>query len=548
MKKVSQNQGTLEQLNAIQEEILEMSAKGVQVPDSIKLLNDPEQSRAWLETIKNTADENERAMSNVSELTEQEYDKQLHKLTQLQGIKTDIEANMTPFNLKKAQQIMAPMEGLEAPMDDFEAPTDYIEEPGMEQEGMEVSLADLQLSSVDAFIDEFLDVLDYVTARSQVLENVPTEMGSSLDEILKTYYETDWDLVDDPRTKQIEMVLPVWEHLNPSVKADTAQSGVVEDAPYKVLSFINDVTVSIKKLAENDSKKNRNSTFNLKKQAQAKTTENVLMYGPDEKRFDPFLRQPISDWHITERNKGFGLVVDDVWNIDWEAVWRGTIMDKYSRPYRNTKTGEWIGGYIQKRFEVDKWVPEGNNLQLLPGQKRRAYLPEQGNMEARLEAMREKEGEARGHSPTTDGDTFNWNKPFNSKKAQANKKEKFAQAQRDMKQSYTDEYYKDIKQLAQDAIQNDYATSDLAEVYIDEGKFSFEDIVFTIGGYAKEDFMEEYSSPGDLEPSYRQPMDLDNQLKQAALKKINEDIKDAISQLDESTFPGEVIALSKKKS
>ena len=55
------------------------------------------------------------------------------------------------------------------------------------------------------------------------------------------------------------------------------------------------------------------------------------MYGPAETRkVDPFLRQHVSDWHIVERNKGFGLVVDDVWNIDYETIWRENIMDKLS--------------------------------------------------------------------------------------------------------------------------------------------------------------------------------------------------------------------------
>jgi hypothetical protein len=138
--------------------------------------------------------------------------------------------------------------------------------------------------------------------------------------------------------------------------------------------------------------------------------ENVIMYGPTEKRFDAFLHQPISDYHIVERNKGFGLVVDDQWNIDWEAIWRGNIMDKYSRPYRDVKTGEWIGGYIQKRFEVDKWIPEETNMQLKPGQLRKPYLPEQRGFEARLEAMRKKEADKKGFKPDSNGEPYDWNK------------------------------------------------------------------------------------------------------------------------------------------
>jgi len=137
------------------------------------------------------------------------------------------------------------------------------------------------------------------------------------------------------------------------------------------------------------------------------------MWGPGQTRIDPFLHQPVSDWHIVERNKGFGLVVDDIWNIDYETIWRENVMDKYSRPYRDSKTGEWIGGYIQKRFEVDKNIPEATNIQLKPGQRRKPRLPEYGLTEARLQDARAK-GEIEGAIDTS--------KPFNWKEAQSAKK------------------------------------------------------------------------------------------------------------------------------
>lgn len=162
-------------------------------------------------------------------------------------------------------------------------------------------------------------------------------------------------------------------------------------------------------------KKASQKSFNLRKEAQHHTDQNVIMWGPGQMRPDPFLRgQPVSDWHILERNKGFGQDIDGHWGIDWEAFWRGNIMDKYSRPYRNTETGEWEGGYIQKRFEVDKNIPERNNMQLLPGQRRKPIIPEHGNTESRLQAMRSKN--ERGYGPITDtSKPFNWNEA-NSKK------------------------------------------------------------------------------------------------------------------------------------
>jgi len=140
------------------------------------------------------------------------------------------------------------------------------------------------------------------------------------------------------------------------------------------------------------------------------------MYGPESVRIDPFLKQPVSDQHIVERNKGFGLVVDDVWNIDWETIWRSTIMDKYSRPYRDAD-GNWVGGYIQKRFEVDKNIPETSNYQLKPGERRKPYLPEYGLTEARLQA-------ARASGDIEGGPDINREKPFNWKEASSKKKMK----------------------------------------------------------------------------------------------------------------------------
>ena len=82
-------------------------------------------------------------------------------------------------------------------------------------------------------------------------------------------------------------------------------------------------------------------------------------------------------------------------------------MDKYSRPYKD-KDGNWVGGYIQKRFEVDKNIPEANNMQLKPGQKRKPILPEYGNTESRLQAARAA-GEIEGANDKK--------KPFNWKEA-----------------------------------------------------------------------------------------------------------------------------------
>lgn len=159
------------------------------------------------------------------------------------------------------------------------------------------------------------------------------------------------------------------------------------------------------------------SAFNLKKEAQHKALENVVMHGPQGNRIDPFTGQLINDWHIYERNKGWGLRMDDALFVDYEAIWRGNIMDKYSRPYRDDE-GNYVGGYIEKRFEVDKWIPEGNNYQLKPGERRKPYLPEYRSTEARLQHMR-------STNDVDDREFADTSKPFNwSKQASTNSKKK----------------------------------------------------------------------------------------------------------------------------
>jgi hypothetical protein len=157
-----------------------------------------------------------------------------------------------------------------------------------------------------------------------------------------------------------------------------------------VASIVLDTDSIIEKIASGlagISNENKN-VFNLSKTAQAHAFQhNMFLYGPEQTRISPFTGDIQSGLHLIEQNKGFGLKVDDILDIDFEAIWRGNIMDKYSRPYKNDK-GEWVGGYINKRFEVNQWIPEGNNLQLAPNKRNRPYLPEYGNYEARFEAAR----------------------------------------------------------------------------------------------------------------------------------------------------------------
>lgn len=340
-------------------------------------------------------------------------------------------AGTKPFNMKKAQyqEIDQRLPQLEIGTDPVETGMD-IGVPETEVEQMYGDGSPLQLTNNAEFrswldsqaMGREQDAAENIEQTYQIL--LPYKRSDRTDEDLKNgleqYYTAVAQVTENQNMTEGEkdrVSLYIFQQiLSDAIRGtqiDTGEGEILQ-APYtegsmKVdMTSINKVAETIKEIAKKtvakESKK-KEASFNLRKMAQHKTQENVIMWGPAQTRIDPFTRQPVSDWHIMERNKGWGLVVGDRWNIDWEAIWRGNIMDKYSRPYRN-KDGEWVGGYIQKRFEVDKNIPETNNLQLKPGQKRKPYMPEYGNIEARLEAMRAK-GD-RGYGPASEGKPFNW--------------------------------------------------------------------------------------------------------------------------------------------
>ena len=336
-------------------------------------------------------------------------------------------ANKKIFNLKKIAQAGIADPNLALPQDDAgiinegygaDSPLDNAT-PDMPMDSPELDMGTEEEEgnwSTHADLKEWLDQQgDRAAASSMLTSLVSDPYKQSIVDILESYYEE--GITEEDKlivAQQIFDVLPdAAKNLEPNTEEGILEAPIT--SPTETLAFINDAENTIKKLAQ----AHINKPFNMMKVAQHKGMgDNVIMYGPESRRIDPFLKQPISDWHIVERNKGFGLVVDDIWNIDWETLWRGTIMDKFSRPYRDNE-GNWVGGYLQKRFEVDKWIPEGNNYQLKPGELRRPYVAEARSTEARLEAMRKKED--RGYEPDSTGNPFNWKKEASSKKKKLTK-------------------------------------------------------------------------------------------------------------------------------
>ena len=303
---------------------------------------------------------------------------------------------VTAFNLKKAQEVPFDPMGLN------DSPEMMGDQLDMQQEAGPFQKYETHYDLNQMLIEVANSPQAFQIAWKNIMDENPQEADSA-QSALKSYFQ-------GFETKGKEQLLDEADFIHKYIygKEDTMPI----QAPYKeVGSSVDEVTNIIKKLAQKAVGQNDKKSFNLTKTAQHKSLDNAILWGPGQTRIDPFLHQPVSDWHIVERNKGFGLVVDDVWNIDYETIWRENVMDKYSRPYKN-KDGEWVGGYLNKRFEIDRNIPETSNIQLKPGQLRRPVLPEYGNTESRLQDARAK-GNIAGANDTS--------KPYNWKEASKKK-------------------------------------------------------------------------------------------------------------------------------
>jgi len=340
-----------------------------------------------------------------------------------------------PFNLKKAQ-FENPMGG-PVPMQGFSDTLNDAPELQGDPLEMQQDIGTRKFRD-GADVSQWLqNEVDMEGALQFTTQNDVSENADLVKEMIEQYYDMMGDSATEPRDMEI-VAGQIFDYFPEGVK-----EGNEIQVQQKQFNTINEI---IKKTAQNIINKNKKKPFNIKT-AQHKSLDNAILWGPGQSRIDPFLHQPVSDWHIVERNKGFGLVVDDVWNIDYETIWRENIMDKYSRPYRN-KEGEYVGGYIQKRFEVDKNIPDTNNYQLKPGEKRRPILPEYGNTESRLQAARAK-GDIAGSNDTS--------KPFNWKEAKSKKMEKQATGM-GLDEGLVDYYVRTVKQNAQKYPQMDFDT------------------------------------------------------------------------------------------
>lgn len=122
------------------------------------------------------------------------------------------------------------------------------------------------------------------------------------------------------------------------------------------------------------------------------------MYGPGDTRMCPKIRQPVSTF-ICRYHCLDGINVDDHQTVCGEAIWRQSVMDKFSREYRDAD-GKWTGGYLNKRFETHYDDSITNPALLKPGQRMAPINEDAWSLEKRLAEMRKTESKERGYSET----------------------------------------------------------------------------------------------------------------------------------------------------
>jgi hypothetical protein len=156
--------------------------------------------------------------------------------------------------------------------------------------------------------------------------------------------------------------------------------------------------------------------------------QQYLLYGPTEKRICPKLRgknmsvgDVVSEYTCRHHCLD-GIVIDDNKTICGEALWRANSMDKFSRDYVDAD-GNLVGGYLNKRFEINRNVPEENKMRLKPGELRKPRPAAWGNTESRLQDMRSKEADKRDYRPDSNtGDAFDWAKDVDQNNVQVSQK------------------------------------------------------------------------------------------------------------------------------
>lgn len=298
--------------------------------------------------------------------------------------------NLHKYKIAQALDKILPEDMFESAdsMENYEQEQQYINEP-LPHELYFNSHADLKT---------WLDGQGSFRTAADALE--PQVYGDDELEVLRSALETFYspDITDQPDFEEVKLdaANDIYEVLTLS---RAPENSIVTN--YTSASKYNQIVKESESLI-------KNYVDNLKvdstvvKTAQLKGLDNVIVHGPDGTRWDYITRQPISDYHILERNKGWGFNIPGVQNVDFESFWRQFVMDKYTADYMDAN-GNWVGGYINKRFEVDRNIPVDTNIRYRPGETRKTILPQYGSTESRLQHARHAD------SPKDNDAPFDWN-------------------------------------------------------------------------------------------------------------------------------------------
>jgi hypothetical protein len=222
------------------------------------------------------------------------------------------------------------------------------------------------------------------------MQNHPN--ASQFEEALQNFFQ-----VDENSQDAVDIAKHAFDAYS-SPSPTVVPMGAVEKSASAVAAIVSASDEQIALLAEKFAESHRPAksasvVFNLIKHASHGDMRNVVLFGPGQVKPSPIIRDIESNLSAVERNKSNGFFVGDVYDIDFETLWRGNVMDKYYRPFDGAH-GLSGGGYIDDRFEVNRNVPVGNDLRVPADGSPRPFIPEFSGTEARLSAAR---GDLKGH-------------------------------------------------------------------------------------------------------------------------------------------------------
>lgn len=261
----------------------------------------------------------------------------------------------------------------------------------------------------------------YASATEAVIAAIRGQLQEEeINSMLETLRQLDPDNPDD-QTRALSIFGQMFQLLPANLKRQSEKQAMNSPNPKGIIKY--DLSNHIV-----------NNQETMLKTAADQFGQQYLLYGPTEKRICPKLSGKLGGYqgsgnvvseYICRHHCLDGIVIDDNKTICGEALWRANVMDKQSREYVD-ENGTPRGGYIEGRFLVDHNVPEETKMRLKPGETRKPRpVSIYGNMEARLQDMRQKEGKQRGYRPDTNtGDTFNWTSDVDQNNVEVSQQER----------------------------------------------------------------------------------------------------------------------------